>query len=270
MSDNPSDSTVDTNIVAERTAFFDWLRDQQDDKSLTQDNVDAAHVMLLKFRTDELKELLMRIGLATPSILLIPNPNPPKVTRDDINAAAKRIDVPAAQIKAINDVESPKGGFYSDGRPKILFERHKFWQALTDRNWITKRNEMYLKYPDICNPNPGDYNARPQYEKLEIAATLNWDAAHEACSWGFGQVMGFNYESLGYESVRDFVEQMYKSEGAQLDAVCRYIQVNHLDDDLRRKDWAGFAKGYNGRDYQRNKYDTKMAAAFAKAIREGW
>lgn len=258
------------NMVTERTQFFNWLRDQQSSKSLTQDNVDAAHVLLLKFKTDELQALLIRMGLAKPRVLLIPNPNPPKVQRDDIIIAAGRINVPAAQIKALSDVESPKGGFNANGTPKILFERHKFWQALTKLNWITKRNEMYLKYPDICNPDAGGYNDRPQYEKLEIAATLNWDAAHESASWGFGQVMGFNWKSLGYDSVRDFVSLMYASEGYQLDAVCRYIKVNKLDDALRRKDWAAFALGYNGKKYRINKYDTKIATAHAQAKREGW
>lgn len=258
------------NMVTERTQFFNWLRDQQSSKSLTQDNVDAGHTLLLKFRTDELQELLIRIGLATPRVLLIPNPNPPKVQRDDILIAAARIDVPAAQIKALSDVESPKGGFNPDGTPKILFERHKFWQALTKIDWITKRNEMYLKYPDICNPSAGGYNDRPQYEKLEIAATLNWDAAHESASWGFGQVMGFNWKSLGYDSVRDFVTKMYESEGNQLDAVCRYINVSNLDGALRRKDWQAFALGYNGKKYRINRYDTKMATAHSQAKKNGW
>lgn len=261
------------NMVTERTQFFNWLRDQQSSKSLTQDNVDAAHVLLLKFKTDELQALLIRMGLAKPRVLLIPNANPPKATRADIIAAAKRIDVEPALIKAINDVESPKGGFYADGTPVILFERHKYYQALTERKWFTKRDEMVGKYPDICNQNSGAYNSRGaggQYEKLEIAATLNWDAAHEACSWGFGQVMGFNWKKLGYESIRDFVTQMYGSEGAQLDAVCRYIKATGLDAALRRKDWATFAKGYNGKDYQRNDYDKKMASAYARAKSEGW
>lgn len=260
----------DLNIVEERTQFFDWLRYQQPEKSLTQDNVDAGHTLLLKFRTDELQELLVRIGLAHPPVLLIPNHNPPKATKADIIAAAKRINVPAAQIKAINDVESPKGGFYADGTPVILFERHKYYQALTNRHWATKRNEMRLNYPDICNSDSGDYNVRPQYEKLEIAATLNWDAAHESASWGFGQVMGFNWQKLGYESVRDFVTKMYESEGQQLDAVCRYIKATGLDEALRRKDWVAFAKGYNGKGYQRNDYDNKMASAYARAKSEGW
>lgn len=258
------------NTLPDDTQFFDWLRYQQPSKLLTQDNVDAGHTLLLKFRTDELKELLIRIGLAHPSVLLIPKSNPPKVQRDDIIIAAGRLNVPAAQIKALSDVESPKGGFNPDGSPKILFERHKFYQALTKLNWITKRDEMREKYPDICHPSAGSYNTRPQYEKLEIAATLNWDAAHESASWGFGQVMGFNWKALGYDSVRDFVSLMYASEGYQLDAVCRYIKVNHLDDELRREDWPGFSKGYNGKDYRINKYDTKMATAHTQAKKEGW
>lgn len=258
------------NMVTERTQFFNWLRDQQSSKSLTQDNVDAAHVLLLKFKTDELQALLIRMGLAKPRVLLIPNANPPKATRADIIAAAARINVAPAQIKALSDVESPKGGFNPDGTPKILFERHKYWQALTQRNWITKRNEMFISHPDVCNKSSGGYNVRPQYEKLEIAATLNWDAAHESASWGFGQVMGFNWKMLGYDSVRDFIEKMYTSEGAQLDAMCRYIKATGLDAALRRKDWAAFAKGYNGKDYQRNDYDKKMASAYARAKSEGW
>ena len=265
-----TDSIADQSIVAERTAFFNWLRDQQADKTLSQDNVDAGHQALLKISTAELPDLLIRMGLAKSSILLIPTPNPPKTTRQDIIDAANRINVEPAAIKALNDVESPKGGFYADGTPVILFERHKYYQALTARHWYTKRDEMVGKYPDVCNSSSGAYNVRPQYEKLEIAATLNWDAAHEAASWGFGQVMGFNWQKLGYDSLRDFVTKMYESEGQQLDAVCRYIKVTGLDKALQRKDWAAFAKGYNGKDYRRNEYDKKIASAYSRAKREGW
>ena len=81
--------------------------------------------------------------------------------------------------------------------------------------------------------------------------------------------MGFNWKKLGYESIRDFIEHTNTSEGAQLDAVCRYIKVMGLDVALRKHDLAAFAKGYNGKDYQRNDYDNKMSTAYAKAKREG-
>ena len=82
--------------------------------------------------------------------------------------------------------------------------------------------------------------------------------------------MGFNAESLGYPSLKAFVDAMYESEAKQLDAMCRYIKVNYLVDELQRHDWAGFAKGYNGSNYAINKYDQKLAAAYAKAKKEGW
>ena len=33
---------------------------------------------------------------------------------------------------------------------------------------------------------------------------------------------------------------------------------------LKAKDWAGFAKMYNGPNYQINDYDTKLAAAYRR------
>ncbi|WP_428463505.1 N-acetylmuramidase domain-containing protein [Photobacterium kagoshimensis] len=33
---------------------------------------------------------------------------------------------------------------------------------------------------------------------------------------------------------------------------------------LTEKNWAQFAKGYNGSEYKKNKYDTKLAEAYKK------
>ena len=183
---------------------------------------------------------------------------------------ADRYGIPLAAMKAIIEVECKGSGFNSDGTPVILYERHKFYEGLTEINWLTKRNDMRDKYPDVCNEDSGDYNARPQYDKLKIASKLNWDVAHESASWGFGQVMGFNWKLLGYSSINDFITRMYASEGEQLIAACRYIKHKGLDKKLRAKDWAGFAKGYNGSDYKRNNYDNKLSAAYIKAKKEGW
>jgi hypothetical protein len=46
----------------------------------------------------------------------------------------------------------------------------------------------------------------------------------------------------------------------------RFIIANGLDDELRRHDWAGFARGYNGSG-QVAKYAGLLAAAFAKWAR---
>lgn len=235
-----------------------------------KDSLDALQLLIANAKTAV--DILDGPGTAfNPNALLIPvSTNPPRASKEDIATAAKELGVEPALIKAINDVESPKGGFNNDGTPKILFERHKMWQGLTKINWFTKRNELSKAYPDVCHDDAGAYNERGQYAKLKIAANLNWEVAHESASWGFGQVMGFNWKDLGYDSIRHFVECMYKSEGEQLIAVCRYIKVNNLIDELQRHDWAGFAREYNGSKYKINKYDTKLKAAYIKAKKEGW
>jgi hypothetical protein len=55
---------------------------------------------------------------------------------------------------------------------------------------------------------------------------------------------------------------MYRSERDHLDAFIGYVMGRKLDDELRRKDWAGFAFGYNGSGYSANKYDVKLAKAY--------
>ena len=204
---------------------------------------------------------------------ILSNPDAPvskKLVKQDIINAAKALGVEAATLKAVVDIEARSSGFDEQGRPTILFERHKMWKYLGEANYITKREQLNALFPDICSESPGAYNVRPQYEKMAVAEVLHWEAAHKSASWGLGQVMGFNAASLGYPSLKAFVDAMYESEAKQLDAMCRYIKVNNLVDELQRHDWAGFARGYNGKDYAINKYDTKLAAAYNLAKKQGW
>ena len=172
-----------------------------------------------------------------------------------IEAAAKKIGCQVAAVRAVIDVES-RGGFQADGRPKILFERHYFHR-------LTK-GKFSKKHPDISKSSWGGYGKySAQYGRLHRAIELNRNAALRSASWGAFQIMGDNYKVSGFDDVEDFVAAMVESEDKQLGAFVGFVQGNHLDDELRRLDWAGFARGYNGPAYKANKYDTKMAAAFA-------
>lgn len=247
--------------------FFEWLRLNQPDGKLTQEVVDGVNALIAPVDLDKLQALLKTLSKdQSPTA----TNKPAKITRADIVGSAKFLGVEPATLKAVIDVEARASGFGDDGRPTILFERHKMWKYLGEANYLTKRDQLSALFPDICHKSAGSYNTRGQYEKLAVAQVLHWDAAHKSCSWGLGQVMGFNFASLGYKTLREFVDAMYESEGRQLDAMCRYIKVNNLISKLQRHDWAGFANGYNGRDYAINKYDTKLATAYAKAKKEGW
>lgn len=188
-----------------------------------------------------------------------------QITDDQIRQIAKSYGIEFAALKAVIQVEASGQGFLSDGKPKILFEPHIFHRLLTNKNYITIRNRAKTENPRICYFSWGAYpygKVSEQHDRLALASTYDRDTALESCSWGLGQVMGFHWQALGYPTLQAFVNAMYKDEAAQVDCMCRFIKVNGLIDELQRKDWAGFARGYNGSGFAKNQYDKKLAAAY--------
>jgi hypothetical protein len=168
------------------------------------------------------------------------------------------IELPA--LWAVMTVETKGCGFLPDRRPQILFERHIFHKRTNGRFSATA--------PDVSNPSAGGYgpSGSRQYDRLQSAIKLNRNAALESTSWGLGQVMGFNAATVGYASVEDMVEAMCESEDAQFQAMIAFIVDNKLPKYLQSADWAKFAYYYNGPDFQKNKYDEKLAKAHARFI----
>lgn len=180
------------------------------------------------------------------------------LTDEGILSAAKYLGVEPATIRAVAEVESAGDGFLPDGRPKILFERHKFHK-------FTK-GEYDASHPDISAKTAGGYGAggAHQWKRFSEAMELDPEAAMKSASWGKFQIMGFNHKAAGFDTVDDFVDAMKASEDEQLKAFVQYIKSNLLDGELKNHDWAGFARQYNGADYKINRYDTKLAAAYKK------
>jgi hypothetical protein len=182
----------------------------------------------------------------------------PATPLDDaaIASAATKVGCEVAAIRAVIDVES-RGGFLPDKRPKILFERHYFSRLTKCKFDATN--------PDISNAKWGGYGlgGANQYDRLARAIKLDRDAALRSASWGLFQIMGDHCTSLGYADAEAFVAAMVSGEAAQLDAFVGFVKKNRLDDELVRHDWAAFARGYNGPAYRENRYDTKLAAAYA-------
>lgn len=179
------------------------------------------------------------------------------LTEQDYIDAAAFLRCEVAAIKAVKTVESRGSGFLPTGEPIILFERHIF-----DR--LTK-GKYSKEYPDISNKKPGGYGSTSiQHERLQKAVNLDRTAALQSASWGLFQCMGFNFSVCGYKTLQAFITAMYKSEREHLFAFCNFVINNRLEDELQRKDWAGFARGYNGANYRINKYDEKLAKAYNK------
>lgn len=180
-----------------------------------------------------------------------------KLQECDFVTAANLLKVEVAVIKAVAEVEAPKGGFLPDGQVRILFERHKFHQHT--------KGKFSTKHPDISNSSPGGYVGEAgEHKRLAKAVALDRNAALISASWGKFQIMGENWDDLGYDSLQEFINAMHASELEQLMAFVKFIKVNKLADELQRKDWAAFAYRYNGKNYAINKYDKKMAAAYKR------
>lgn len=188
-----------------------------------------------------------------------------KITQEDFSRAAGELGVPVAAIRAVTNVESRGTGFLKDGRPLILFERHIMRRQLIKNDRATDAQHFSMTQPDIVNSKPGGYlGGSEEWDRLASAIDIDRTSALESASWGLFQIMGFHWQSLGYASVQAFVNAMYKDEGSQLDAFVRFINANpNLLRALKARDWTAFAKGYNGPAFEKNRYDTKLAAAYS-------
>lgn len=179
---------------------------------------------------------------------------------------AKTLGVEEAAIRAVTEVESSGNGFLSDGRPKILFERHIMYRQLSASKGVAAAQAAMKKAPDVVNTQTGGYKGgAAEHDRLGKAAQIDRTCALESCSWGAFQIMGFHWKSLGYSSIQEFVNAMYASDDKQLDAFIRFIKINpNLLTALKNLNWQAFALGYNGKAYSKNQYDIKMKNAYNK------
>lgn len=173
-------------------------------------------------------------------------------------AAAAQLNVEVAAIRAVAEVESPGEAFDDQGRPRILFERHYFHRLTGGR--------FARSDPDLSNPTWGGYGKfRAQYPKLQRAYRLDPDAALQSASWGRFQIMGEHYARLGYASPQHMVQAFSRSEDEHLRAFVRFVQTDSvLLRALQRRDWAAFARTYNGKGYRKNAYDEHLRQAYER------
>jgi hypothetical protein len=192
-----------------------------------------------------------------------------KLTEDQIQSQAWALGIEAAALKAVIEVECKGLGFNADNTPVILFERHVMRQRLIANDQSKVVDQMMIKRLDLCSKTAGGYGLySAQHGRLNAAAQYHRASALESASWGIGQVMGYHWKALRYASLQAFINAMYKDEASQLDAMCRYIEVNGLINALKNKDWKAFARGYNGSGYTKNNYDVKLANAYKKWLAE--
>jgi hypothetical protein len=152
------------------------------------------------------------------------------LTQQGFDEVARQLGGDVASLWALINVETRGFGFFSDRRPKVLFERHQFHQRTAGR--------FDASNPDISASIRGGY----------LGGTAE-----------YGRLLGFNAVRLRYPSAEDMVTQFLDGEDRQLDGVLHYIQSNPaLESAFRTRNWARVAFFYNGSAFAENQYDIKL------------
>lgn len=189
------------------------------------------------------------------------------LTEEDYQAVAKELGVEVAAIKAVVEIEAGRAheGFYAPGKPLINFDLSMFRQ-FARKNGVNVSKYQSSHSAVFNRPNIRRHGSQQaaQHHRLEQAKTIDEKTAIQGTFWGMFQLGGFNWKLCGASSPQEFVELMSRSERDQLELFAKFITNTGLVKYLRAKNWARFAKGYNGPSYAARGYHTKMANAYAK------
>ena len=181
------------------------------------------------------------------------------LTEADFELVAEELGVEVAAMKAVVVIEAGTAmkGFWAPGVPVVNFDP-----------------SMYRAHASKAPSKAGDKSAQvpkglsgyalKEWTQLTKARHKNAQGANMGTFWGMFQIGGFNYKLCGCKSVTEFVERMSYSELEQLELFARFIENTGLVKYLRNKDWAKFARAYNGPSYARRGYHTKMANAYKR------
>lgn len=225
--------------------------------------------------TDSLDREILIIDADTIHTSFLP-PQPERdhsgpLTVDDYAEIAQELGVEPAAIRAVVEIEtgSTRRGFSADSLAVINFDLPVFRRVAARRginldDYTTSHPAVFAK-PDIARYGT---QQRAQHARLDAAMSIDSIAAIESTFWGMFQIGGFNWKLCGASSRSEFVQLMQKSEYDQLRLFANFISNTGLLRPLKEKNWAEFAKRYNGPSYASRRYHTRMAAAYRRYLME--
>jgi len=123
-----------------------------------------------------------------------------RLTSAELLAAANKLGVDSATLRAILQVETAGAGFDAKKRLKLLFEPHIFYRQLgpgPKRDEAVRKGLAYAKagsrpYPSLSK----------RYDQIATAIAIDETAALNSASWGLPQIMGFNHRAAGFQSAK--------------------------------------------------------------------
>lgn len=189
------------------------------------------------------------------------------LTEQDYARVARELGVEVASIKAVVEIETgrTRRGFNADKTPIVNFNI-KVFTTMTRRHKV-KLSDYTKTHPLVFSGLAVSRFGTPQaaeHARLDEAMKIDSVCAIEGTFWGMFQIGGFNWKRCETSSPFEFMELMSRSERDQLDLFAAFLRNSGLLKHLRNKDWAAFARGYNGPTYAKHAYHTRLAAAYRK------
>jgi 3D (Asp-Asp-Asp) domain-containing protein len=178
-----------------------------------------------------------------------------------LKALAEQLEIDPAAAVAVLTVESGGRAFDANGRMIIRFENHVFhdrWgkdnlgvyqqhfqfnagQRWTGHVWRPSANEMW---------RTSHTSQDEEWRVFEFARSLNDTAAKLSISMGGAQIMGFNYATLGYDSVQQMFDAFSVNERDQIIGFFNFVRGGAAPSKriaaLQALDFVAFAQLYNG------------------------
>lgn len=170
----------------------------------------------------------------------------------------KKQNIGAASLLAFISVETGGKGF-DDKTGKILIQFEPAW---------FKKKAPYAP-SGLWSVNKVDVQ-RKEWMAFNDAYKKNPDAAMQSTSIGLGQIMGFHYNKLGYNTVGEMWDDAKNGIKEQIEQMVKFINSDpNLLNALKNHDWTKVATIYNGRGfmdlakkYHRTPYDEAMKIAY--------
>ncbi len=178
---------------------------------------------------------------------------------------SQRMGIDVACAVAVLCVESSGKGFEENnqGRMIIRFENHifrKYWgrqfpqqfsthfQYQSGQAWKGHR----WRSTDIDPWQSFHGNQVKEWQVYDFARSLDADAAMYSISMGLPQIMGFNYQRIGYPSVGNMFVAFSNDIAAQINGLFDFFD-DRMIRNLQSLDFVSFAGAYNGSG-QKEKY----------------
>lgn len=184
-----------------------------------------------------------------------------------LGALSREVRIQAGAGVAVLCVESSGKGFGADGRLKIRFENHIFWQRwgrqseqnsrMFERHFRFDAQKKWQKHEFRAATGepwtPVHRSQSSEWEALALARKL--DEAHALCSISMGapQLMGFNFASAGYQTVQEMFAAFSHAQSGERDQILGLFdfikgpgEASPMIAALQRRDFVAFAGRYNG------------------------